>query len=77
MLKDIVARYPRANKKWVWCQEEPKNMGAWGHISWRLEKLSGTTVRYAGRKRAASPAVGSLTLHNAEQKQLIEAAFEV
>jgi 2-oxoglutarate dehydrogenase E1 component len=77
MLKDIVARYPNENKKWVWCQEEPKNMGAWGHISWRLEKLSGTTVRYAGRKRAASPAVGSLTLHNAEQKQLVDAAFEV
>ena len=52
-------------------------MGAWGHINWRLEKLSGTTVRYAGRRRSASPAVGSLTMHNAEQKQLVEAAFEV
>ena len=77
MLKGLVARYPKANKKWVWCQEEPKNMGAWAHISWRLEKMSGTTVRYAGRKRAASPAVGSLTMHNAEQKQLVDAAFEV
>jgi 2-oxoglutarate dehydrogenase E1 component len=77
MLKAITARYPKANKKWVWCQEEPKNMGAWGHINWRLEKMSGTTVRYAGRKRAASPAVGSLTLHKAEQKQIVDAAFEV
>ena len=77
MLKAITARYPKANKKWVWCQEEPKNMGAWGHISWRLEKMSGTTVRYAGRKRAASPAVGSLTMHKAEQKQIVDAAFEV
>ena len=77
MLKSIVAHYPKANKKWVWCQEEPKNMGAWGHISWRLEKMSGTTVRYAGRKRSASPATGSLTMHKAEQTQLVEAAFEV
>ena len=77
MIKKIVARYPNENKKWVWCQEEPKNMGAWAHVHWRLEKLSGTTVRYAGRKRAASPAVGSLTLHVAEQKQLVNAAFEV
>ena len=77
MLKNITARYPKANKKWVWCQEEPKNMGAWGHISWRLEKMSGTTVRYAGRKRAASPAVGSLAMHKAEQKQIVDAAFEV
>ncbi len=77
MLASIVARYPRANKKWVWCQEEPKNMGAWGHISWRLEKMSGTTIRYAGRRRSASPATGSLTMHTAEQKQLVQAAFEV
>ena len=34
-------------------------------------------VRYAGRDRAASPAVGSSTFHKAEQKQLVERAFEV
>ncbi len=77
LAQKIAARYPKSHKKWVWCQEEPKNMGAWAHINWRLERLSGSPLRYSGRKRAASPAVGSLTLHNAEQKQLVEAAFEV
>jgi len=77
MLQQIISRYPRANKKWVWCQEEPLNMGAWSYIVHRLERFNDIRVRYAGRDRSASPAVGSSTLHKAEQKQLIERAFEV
>jgi 2-oxoglutarate dehydrogenase E1 component len=77
MLQQVTARYPKANKKWVWCQEEPLNMGAWSYIVHRLEKFTDMRVRYAGRDRAASPAVGSSTFHKAEQKQLVERAFEV
>ena len=77
MLQQIVARYPKANKKWVWCQEEPLNMGAWSYIVHRLEKHSGNRVRYAGRDRASSPAVGSSALHKREQAQLVESAFAV
>lgn len=77
MLQQIAARYPKANKKWVWCQEEPLNMGAWSYIVHRLEKFTDMRVRYAGRDRAASPAVGSSTLHKAEQQQVVERAFEV
>ena len=40
MLKEIVAKYPRAQKKWIWCQEEPRNMGAFYYIRPRLEELS-------------------------------------
>ena len=40
MLKEIVAKYPRAQKKWVWCQEEPRYMGAFYYIRPRLEELS-------------------------------------
>ncbi len=78
LLREIVARYPRANKKWVWCQEEPLNMGAWGYIWPRLQALAGhTRVRYAGRQRAASPAAGSKAVHLREQKRLVESAFSV
>ena len=77
MLQQIIARYPRANKKWVWCQEEPLNMGAWAYVVHKLERFTEARVRYAGRDRAASPAVGSSTMHKAEQKQLVERAFEV
>ena len=77
-IAEIVARYPRANKKWVWCQEEPLNMGAWGFVYPRLEKLSrGANVRYAGRDRSASTAAGSKAVHTREQQQLVEEAFEV
>ncbi|MGI9240764.1 MAG: 2-oxoglutarate dehydrogenase E1 component, partial [Verrucomicrobiales bacterium] len=77
LIKSIVQRYPRANKKWVWCQEEPLNMGAWSYIRARLEKLGKHHVRYAGRDRSASPAAGSKAIHTREQKNLVEDAFSV
>ena len=77
LLKQIVQRYPRANKKWVWCQEEPLNMGAWSYVGARLEKISKHRVRYAGRDRSASPAAGSKAIHTREQKNLVKAAFSV
>jgi 2-oxoglutarate dehydrogenase E1 component len=77
MLRDIVARYPNSHAKWVWCQEEPLNMGAWTFIAPRLEKLTSHRVRYAGRDRASSPAAGAKILHTHQQAALIEAAFSV
>ncbi len=77
MLKAIVARYPRAEKKLVWCQEEPRNMGAWTYIAPRLAEISRHPIRYAGRERSASPAAGSKAVHTHEQQRLVEDAFEV
>jgi len=77
MLKSIAARYTRAQKKWIWCQEEPENMGAWSYIRWRLEDLSRHPVRYAGRERSSSPAAGSKAIHVHEQAMLVEDAFNV
>ena len=75
MLKEIVAKYPRAQKKWIWCQEEPRNMGAFYYIRPRLEELSNHKLRYAGRERSSSPAAGSKAIHVLEQEKLVEAAF--
>ena len=75
MIRSIVAKYPRAQKKWIWCQEEPRNMGAFHYIRSRLEDISNHTLRYAGRERSSSPAVGSKAIHSAEQDKLVEAAF--
>lgn len=57
----------------IWIQDEPKNMGAWDYIRIRLEKLIGGKVPFQciGRKRSASPAVGSFSQHNKEYQQLI------
>jgi 2-oxoglutarate dehydrogenase E1 component len=77
LLRQIVARYPRAQKKWVWCQEEPRNMGAFSYIRNRLSEISGHKVRYAGRERSSSPAAGSKAIHTLEQQRLVEDAFSV
>jgi 2-oxoglutarate dehydrogenase E1 component len=77
LIREIAARYPRAQKKWIWCQEEPENMGAWMFIRHRLEDLSNHVLRYAGRERSASPAAGSKAIHTLEQEKLVEDAFNV
>jgi 2-oxoglutarate dehydrogenase E1 component len=74
-LNAIVARYPSGQKKWIWCQEEPQNMGAWSYIHPRLEEHSHHPVRYAGRERSSSPAAGSKAIHVLEQNHLVEEAF--
>ncbi len=64
-------------KKFVWCQEEPQNMGAWNFLLPRLSGLFGKWIDYAGRKPAASPAAGSIAVHKKEQAALVEHAFTV
>ncbi len=76
-IDEIVSRYPNANTKWVWCQEEPLNMGGWTFIGPRLQKQTLGRVRYAGRDRAASTAAGAKAIHVREQKMLVEMAFSV
>ena len=71
----------KKNSKFYWCQEEPKNMGAWNtarnYIQWSLDliKAENREVKYIGRKPAASPASGYLKKHLAQQKEIIEKVF--
>jgi 2-oxoglutarate dehydrogenase E1 component len=61
----------------VWCQEEPRNMGAWSSLTcWFAENLPPSRrTRYVGRPAAASPATGSYRKHNAEQLAFITEAL--
>jgi len=65
----------------VWCQEEPKNQGAWSFVEPLIEgclgtvKLSPKRPRYAGRAAAASPATGLMSRHQAEQAALVADAL--
>ena len=72
-LLEILKRYPQA-KEICWVQEEPKNMGAWTHVQGMWDRSS-APLHYIGRGIGASPAVGYLKVHEAEQKALIEKAF--
>ncbi|HZH35261.1 MAG TPA: multifunctional oxoglutarate decarboxylase/oxoglutarate dehydrogenase thiamine pyrophosphate-binding subunit/dihydrolipoyllysine-residue succinyltransferase subunit, partial [Pyrinomonadaceae bacterium] len=75
-LKEVFASYPNATQL-VWCQEEPQNMGGWFFVAPRLEGLmaNGSRPLYAGRAASASPATGSYTIHELEQRQLIDRAL--
>ena len=72
-------KYPNAEV--VWCQEEPRNMGAWAYLDRRLEELLGNVdikverPNYVGRSGAASPATGSFGKHTKEQQALVEEAL--
>jgi 2-oxoglutarate dehydrogenase E1 component len=67
----------RKAAKWIWCQEEPKNMGAWTYIAPILSDLIQKPLLYAGRDAAASPAVGSKAWHDREQRELVEQAYRL
>jgi len=76
--KAIMARYEHVTD-WVWCQEEPQNQGAWycsQHHFWQSIP-QGSNLTYAGRKAAASPAVGYFSVHNQQQKALVEDALTI
>ena len=75
-LKALSKRYP-GTKRYVWCQEEPQNMGAWNFIAPRIAGLVGSLIGYAGREESASTATGSSGKHKEQQAALIKQAFEV
>ncbi len=75
-IKRIVNGCPNL-KRIVWCQEEPKNMGAWSYMAMRLRELFGCNIHYAGRPESPSPAVGALALHRLQQAELVSQAFEI
>ena len=65
----------------VWCQEEPKNMGAWAHMEPELETVltqigaAHTRAQYVGRTVSASPATGLASRHKYEQETLVKEAL--
>ena len=76
--KAELAKYPKATEI-VWCQEEPRNQGAWYWIASRqhLDRSfnSKQTLLLVSRPASPSPAVGYYSKHNAQQKALIESAL--
>ncbi|GAB4516340.1 MAG: 2-oxoglutarate dehydrogenase E1 component [Phycisphaerales bacterium] len=72
MLEGIVNSYPGAEL--VWCQEEPKNMGAWGHVRLYLGEHYNWELPYFGRPPSASPATGSPTQHAIELDRFLSEA---
>lgn len=69
------------NAEIIWCQEEPKNMGAWHFVDDYIEEVllqikhKTNRSKYVGRIACASPATGYGSYHAREQKQLISQAL--
>jgi 2-oxoglutarate dehydrogenase E1 component len=67
----------------VWCQEEPRNQGAWTfvepNIEWVLTRIKAKHKRpvYAGRAPSASPATGLASQHKAQQEALVNEALTI
>lgn len=77
-LKAIVGRYVACEEA-IWCQEEPRNQGAWRYIRFHIAQRlpQSVAVQYAGRPEAASPAVGYPALHKAQQSALVRDALGI
>ena len=70
------------NANFFWCQEEPKNMGAWllvrDYIRWTLDtiKAKNNEISYIGRNPDASTATGYAKRHLSEQQEIINKVFK-
>ncbi|MEC8645383.1 MAG: 2-oxoglutarate dehydrogenase E1 component [Candidatus Latescibacterota bacterium] len=77
-LGELLARYKRVEQIF-WVQEEAKNMGAWSFVRPHLEALlpEQCALSYVGRDEAASPAAGSLHVHQSEQREIVDQALDM
>ncbi|AOU96656.1 2-oxoglutarate dehydrogenase E1 component [Acidihalobacter yilgarnensis] len=76
-VKRVLRHYPQA-KRFVWCQDEPRNQGAWPSLSWTLNQTIGMKrplMECVARPASAAPAVGQFELHTRQQHELLEAVF--
>jgi 2-oxoglutarate dehydrogenase E1 component len=79
-VKNIIDSYPNL-KEIVWVQEEPKNQGSWYYLQSRGTLIGCVddqhTLGYAGRFYSASPAVGYMSKHLEQQKELVADALQL
>jgi 2-oxoglutarate dehydrogenase E1 component len=77
-LTDELTRF--SNAEIIWCQEEPKNQGAWSYLAPNIESVMeelgrAGPLRYAGRKASAAPAAGQMSQHVVELKAFLDDAL--
>ena len=78
-LAQELSRFSKA--EFIWCQEEPQNMGAWTFVQPGIErvldfiKAKNTRPRYVGRAASASTATGLMSRHLRELKAFLDEAL--
>jgi len=81
-LKALVHELGRFRKaQFMWCQEEPRNMGAWSfiepYLEWVLRQIGASSERpsYAGRPGSAATATGQMSRHTKQLQSLLNEAL--
>lgn len=77
-IRKLWDHYPHA--LWMWCQEEPQNMGAWQFVESQWYELADSgagapSLYYVGRSPASSPATGYTRRHQEEQQSILHHIF--
>ena len=77
-LDALLDQYANTNEL-IWCQEEPKNQGAWDFSKLRIPAFLNPRwqLGYVGREPSSAPAVGSARLHAIEQQTIINNALDI
>ena len=75
-LKDKIQKYNRVTN-FIWCQEEPKNQGAWSHVKGYIRKIipNYAHLSYFGRSKSATSSEGNYMKYKIKQKQIIQSAL--
>jgi 2-oxoglutarate dehydrogenase E1 component len=71
-IQKVLDRYPNIDN-YVWAQEEPRNMGAWSHLSERMDMVK---LELLSRPYSSVPAPGSSTRDKRRQRRVIDAVFD-
>jgi 2-oxoglutarate dehydrogenase E1 component len=72
-IQAVINRYPNV-EKYVWAQEEPKNMGAWSYMAQRMDLVK---LEVNSRPYSSVPAPGSSTRDKRRQKRVVNAVFDI
>ncbi|WP_350290246.1 2-oxoglutarate dehydrogenase E1 component [uncultured Croceitalea sp.] len=72
-MRKLIKKYNKADEI-VWAQEEPRNMGAWGHLLMHLDEAK--NFRVASRRFYGAPAAGSAVRSKRRHEQVIAYVFD-
>ncbi|GAA4800512.1 2-oxoglutarate dehydrogenase E1 component [Litoribaculum gwangyangense] len=72
-IQAVIDRYPNVTK-YIWAQEEPKNMGSWTHMAQRIDLVK---LEVKSRPYSSVPAPGSSTRDKRRQQRVINAVFDI
>ena len=72
-IRKVIKKYNKVDEV-VWAQEEPRNMGAWGHLLMHLEEAK--SFRVASRRFYGAPAAGSAVRSKRRHQQVIDYVFD-